>query len=993
MGIITTYAGNGTAGYTGDGGAATAATLNQPINVATDIFGNLFIVDFNNSVIRKVNSSKIISTVAGTGTPGFSGDGGAATSAKLYHPTMAACDLIGNLYIDDENNDRIRKVNTSGIITTIAGDGIDSFSGDGGPATIARLNETYGVCVDKLGNVFIADLVNERIRIINSAGIITTFCGTGVRGALGDGGPSTAAQLYNPYGICVDDAGNLYISDNINERIRKVSACPTIGSITGIATVCPGSSTTLSDVTTGGTWSSSNISVATVGSSTGTVIGIAAGTATISYILYGFLATKLVTVNSTPAAISGGTTVAIGGMIILTDIAPGGFWMSADTAVAKVCDSCGFVRGISTGSSTISYSIGSCYVTTTVNVITLSSITGTTSLCTGASIGLSDATTGGTWVSSNSGVATVGLTTGTLTGVAAGTATITYLADGGLVTTTVTIHATPSAIIGSGIVATGGAITLNDVTTGGVWTSSNPSIAEIGSITGIVTGVAAGTSLISYDMGVCYVTLSMNVIPIAAIIGATTLCFGTSSALSDATTGGTWSSSDTLIATVNATSGVVYGISAGTAIISYNVAGYSRTILVTIIDVPIVGAISGFTMVAVDSAITLRDFNSGGAATWSSSNSSIASVNTLGVVTGISNGNVIITYSVTNSCATTNATIAITVYTGITGDITICTGGTTTLIHSLPGSIWSSSDTSIATINSGTGVLTGISAGTAYLTYTMGSPFIVTVTVLPLPSVTGTVTNVSCSGYTNGNIGISVTGGSTRGSWLFYSYLWSNGAITNGAWDLIPGNYSVIVTDPDGCSGTATFTVTAPTPLIDSGIITDTLLGCIVGKIELMVSGGTSPYTYNWSNGESSQDIYGLLEGEYIVTIKDSNNCEATGWYYVEYCDGCHQDGMRRSNPSSVTQVVQRDMSVKAYPNPFFNKTNITFTTTTTGQTTVEVISAVDGEKIGRIFNEYTIGGSEHSCVLNGDNLSQGIYIYIISVGNVPYFGKVVLVK
>ncbi len=1491
-GIIKTFAGNGTAGYTGDGSAATAAELNQPINVASDFSGNLFIVDFNNSAIRKVNSSGIISTVAGNGTCGFSGDGGAATSAKLYHPTMMACDASGNLYIDDENNDRIRKVNTSGVITTIAGDGIDSFSGDGGPATAARLNETYGVCVDGKGNVYIADLVNQRIRKVDTSGIITTICGTGVRGALGDCGPATAAQLYNPYGICIDNSGNIFIADNINEKVRKISgyssvitgattvmagsiitlsnatpggvwtssntsvatigsltgiatgvaagtctisynisgcyvyatltvtaissitgtssvcagssitlsdattggtwsssntavatvgsstgivsgisagtsiisytiyggavtktvtvnatpsaiagittlgsgssttlsdcitggtwtssntsvatvgamtgvvtgvtagttnitysiggcyvyttftvisvssitgtatvckgsvttlsnaitggtwsssntsvatvgastgvvtgvsagtsvisytiycstvtktvtvnAMPTaitgsttvgtggattlsdvitggtwtssntavatvgyltgvvngvsagttsitysiagcyvyatftvisvssimgtttvckgsattlsnaiaggtwsssnssvatvglstgvvtgisagtsvisytiycstvtktvtvnampsaiigsttvgtggtttlsdaitggtwtcsntsvatigaltgvvtgvsagtatisyningcyvtatmtvkgISSITGTATVCTGSSITLSDATTGGTWSSSNTAVAIVGSSTGTVSGLAAGTSVITYMVYGSAVTTVVTVNATPAAITGGTKVGVGSKIILTDVIPGGIWTSSDTTVAKVCAPCGFVTGISAGTATITYNIGGCYVISPITVVSISSITGTTTICAGSSTTLSDMTTGGSWTSSNPLVATIGLTTGTVTGIAAGTATISYMVYGGTETTVVTIHAMPAAITGASVVACGGTITLNDATAGGAWTSSNTLTAAIGSLTGVVTGTAAGTSIISYSLGFCFATSLLNVIPIAPITGTTTVCAGNTSTLSDATTGGTWSSSDTSIATINPTSGLMYGVSAGTSIISYNIAGYSRTIIVTINDIPTVGAVSGFTMVSVGNSINLTCFSSGGSIAWTSSNSSIASVNSMGTVTGVSNGTAIITYSVTDGCGTSASTITITVYTGITGSIEVCTGGTTTLLHSISGGTWSSSNTSIATINSGTGVLTGISAGTAYITYEMGGTVIVTVTVLPLPSVTGTVTNASCNGYANGNIEISVSGGSTRGTWLYYSYLWSNGATTDGAWALTPGIYSVIATDPNGCSGTASFTVSEPSPLVTSGIITDTLLGCRVGKIDLTVSGGTSPYTYTWSNGETTQDIYGLLEGEYVVDITDSNNCQSTGWYYIEYCTGCHQDGVRRTNnPTAVVPVNANDIPVKAYPNPFTSKTNITFTTPVSGQTIVEVINPVTGVKVGTIFNEHTNAGSEHSCVLNGDNLSPGIYLYNISVGNATYTGKVILVK
>jgi uncharacterized protein YjdB len=996
-GVISTFAGNDTAGYSGDGHAATTAELNQPINVACDPTGNVFIVDFNNSVIRKVNLSGVISTVAGTGTPGFSGDGGPATAAKLYHSTMIACDASGNIYIDDENNDRIRKINASGIITTIAGNGTDAFSGDGGPATAAELNETWGVCADACGNVYIADEVNQRIRMINTSGIINTICGTGVRGIAGDNGPATGAQLYNPYGICIDNAGNMFIADNINERVRKIASVACAGPalpITGTTTVCEGASTTLSDATSGGSWSSSNTAVATIGSSTGTVNGITAGTTTITYMAYGSPATTTVTVNPAPSAISGSTTVALSATVMFTDTIAGGTWTSADTLVAKVCGTCGFVHGKSAGATIITYSIGSCYVTKAVTVARIAAISGSSSICTGSSTTLTDTVSGGLWVSSNPLVATIGLTTGVITGVLAGTSTISYNIGGGHVTTVVTVHTTPSAISGPSVVAIGGVITLIDAMTGGNWESTNTAAATINPATGEVSGVAAGTSTISYGVSGCFVSSPMSVVPIAPITGSTAICAGSTSALTDATTGGTWSSSDTSIATVNPASGLVYGVSGGTAIISYTVSGFSRTVTMTINDVPAVGAISGIKSVQVGSGTILTDFSSGGTTVWSSSNSSVASVDASGLVTGIANGTAIISYSVTNGCGTTVATDIVTVYSGITGNIAVCQGNSLTLTDTIPGGTWSSSNTLVATINYGSGLLTGLSAGTANITYNGGGIVIATVTVLPLPSVSGTVTNITCSGYVNGNIEMTTTGGSTSGSWLYYTYVWSNGATTNGAWALTAGTYSVIATDPNGCSGTGSFIVTEPALITSSGFVTDTLLGCKVGKIELDVTGGTGAYAYTWSDGETTPDIYGLLEGEYYVNITDENGCEASAWYYVEYCTGCHQDGLRRGPATSVAPVVHnKGIQVNAYPNPFSTKTNITFTAPANGQITVEVVNAMTGVKVGTMFNEYTNAGTSYSCVLSGDNLSAGIYLYNISSNNAIYTGRVVLAK
>ncbi len=210
-GTITTVAGIGTMGFSGDGGPATSALLYIPHGVAADSAGNLYIADTGNLRVRKV-SGGTITTVAGNGTVSFSGDGGPATSASINIPYGVAVDSAGNLYIADTGNNRIRKV-SGGTITTVAGNGTASFSGDGGPATSASINEPWAVAVDSAGNLYIADYANNRIRKV-SGGTITTVAGNGVVGFSGDGGPATNALLGYPEGVAVDSAGNLYISDS-----------------------------------------------------------------------------------------------------------------------------------------------------------------------------------------------------------------------------------------------------------------------------------------------------------------------------------------------------------------------------------------------------------------------------------------------------------------------------------------------------------------------------------------------------------------------------------------------------------------------------------------------------------------------------------------------------------------------------------------------------------------------------------------------------------
>lgn len=232
-GMIATVAGNGTPGYNGDGGLATNASLFRPRGVAVDPNANLHIADTENYRIRKVDSSGTITTVAGNGTAGFSGDGGPATEANLSYPRAVAFDASGNLYISDGGENRIRKVDATGIITTVAGGAPCCNLGDGGPATDAYLSSPEGVAVDAKGNLYIGDSGDNRIRKVDASGTITTVAGNGNSGYGGDGGAATSAVLSAPSGVAVDSAGNLYIADSANNRIRKVDTSGVISTVAG----------------------------------------------------------------------------------------------------------------------------------------------------------------------------------------------------------------------------------------------------------------------------------------------------------------------------------------------------------------------------------------------------------------------------------------------------------------------------------------------------------------------------------------------------------------------------------------------------------------------------------------------------------------------------------------------------------------------------------------------------------------------------------------
>jgi hypothetical protein len=238
-GIISTIAGNGygagligVGGYTGDGGPATAAELNGPGDLAFDNTGNIYFGD-QGSVIRKINTAGIITTIAGNETIGYNGDGIPAITAQLYGPIGLVFDNAGNLFFSDEGNARVRKISTTGIITTVAGNGARGYSGDGGPATAAQLREPCLLAFSPSGDLYIPDWAEQRVRMVNSSGIITTIAGNGSSANDGDGGPATNAGISGCSEIIFDNSGNYFISNNVVCAIRKVNS-------TGIITTAVG---------------------------------------------------------------------------------------------------------------------------------------------------------------------------------------------------------------------------------------------------------------------------------------------------------------------------------------------------------------------------------------------------------------------------------------------------------------------------------------------------------------------------------------------------------------------------------------------------------------------------------------------------------------------------------------------------------------------------------------------------------------------------------
>lgn len=238
-GNISTIAGTGVKGHSGDGGPATAAQMDQPEDIVFDTSGNMYISEVGSSIIRKINKSGIISTFAGIPNSGGSdGDGGPATAARIYVALGLSFDKAGNMYFSNNGSWVVRKINTSGIISTVAGNGTNGFSGDGGPATAAQLKLTGFLAIGPSDDeIYIPDYVNCRIRKVNKAGIITTVWGDGSSPGSGDGGPATAAGIGNIYRIFFDDKGSVYLSDRKNPVIRKINSSGMISTIAGTGVV------------------------------------------------------------------------------------------------------------------------------------------------------------------------------------------------------------------------------------------------------------------------------------------------------------------------------------------------------------------------------------------------------------------------------------------------------------------------------------------------------------------------------------------------------------------------------------------------------------------------------------------------------------------------------------------------------------------------------------------------------------------------------------
>ena len=708
----------------------------------------------------------------------------------------------------------------------------------------------------------------------------TSLC-AGLTGTLSNGTPggnwssTSAASIGSSSGIVTagTTSGTATISYTLPltgcARSTVITITPLPSAIAGQANVCAGSTVTLTS-TGSGTWSSSATGIATVGTGVGAVSGASPGTSTITYTLNGTgcFTTTLVTVNPLPLAISGSTAVCVSSATTLSD-AGGGTWSSSASATATVSSGSGIVNGVAAGTSRITYilPVTGCRQIVTVTVSAApAAITGTASLCEGASATLSSAPGGGIWSSNSVTNASIGSSTGIVSGILAGNANISYTAASGCsVIRAVTVNPTPSAIAGALAFCRGSATTLSDPLAGGGWVSSNTSVATITSGSGIVAGVTAGTSIITYSMPVtgCRALATLTVNAISPITGTTSLCSGLSSTLSDATIGGTWSSSTTSVATIGATSGFLNSVSAGTSIVTYTApSGCIATTSVAIITAP--SGTTGNPVVCVGTTTTL---NNTGGGTWTSSNTTFATVNSSGVVTGVNVGTATITYSLGTGCV---ATIVATVNPApsfITGTGSVCPGNTITLSHITSGGTWSSSNTGIVTVGS-TGIVTGVNPVSASITYTLpnGCTTAKSVTVSALPSAITGITMVCPSATTT--LSSTTVGGTWSISGTSASI--SSTGIVSG---LSAG--TGVVSYVAGCVTTTTVTVN-PTPTPISFGFPAVCIGNTITLSDIDLGGTWSAASTSVSVGSTDGSVTGISTGTPRVTYTLPTGCLTT---------------------------------------------------------------------------------------------------------------------
>ena len=703
----------------------------------------------------------------------------------------------------------------------------------------------------------------------------------------------------NPNGLCVYGTVTTATPEIISESTACSGYACTLPPILGNDYVCLGDCTTLSDVQTGGIWSSSNTSVVTIGSTSGVACGASVGVATITYTVGCLQATTSFTVAPIPTLNI--TPLCVGSDETITVIPAGaGTWTSSNTGVAMVGYTTGIAFGVGAGMAVIDYtSFFGCEVGAIITVNpSPGPIYGTFWVCPGGTTQLYDGTTGGTW-SIGGGTGTASITSGGLVtgGSTLGTTTVTYTSGGCSATQVITIGVVP-AISGPTSVCTGSSITLNDALTGGTWSSSNTSVAAFVSGAGVLSSYTAGTTIITYTMSTgCYVTTTVTVYATPTpIAGVTTLCVGGTTSLSDNITGGVWSSSNTGVATIDASLGTVAGVSTGTTIITYMLpGGCFATTIVTVITTPpaptitpIAPDVYGGCNVALTgspgiggaddiTSLLWTEVNGTGTATLSS----YTTTNT--TLTGGSPGNVTVSYTVTNICGsattTTNVTVLAPPVITITSDppptdFVLCVGQGGVATASPAGGTWSSGNTSVVTVvGTSPAVITGVGAGITALTYTLSlgggctETAILPVTINPTPA---TITGIMelCVGVTT-TLHDATGGGVWSSDDIYVATVGAGSGIVTG---VSTGIADISYTLTTGCMTTATVTV-------DNPAISGTPMLCVGNSAtftDAMSDGTWSSTNTTVATVTTSGVVMGVSAGTAVISYLSAAGCIGT---------------------------------------------------------------------------------------------------------------------
>lgn len=842
---------NGTDAFTvqvSDGTYSAVTTFSVVVNSIAPITGTTSVCQGSYSILSNVNA-------------------GGVWSSNI--PSVASVTSLGQVTGNEANSTAtISYTNPSGCVATTV------FTVNANPAGIVGPNSIclgYSAAYTEFTPGGIWSALTSNVAVDGSGNVSTSAAGVG----------SIMYQL--PSTGC-------FVMHSIN-----VSAPP--AAITGPSVVCLGASVYLSDATPGSvSWKSNDTSIAKVTASGVVTGGHSTGTTTITYtITSGCYITTTVTTLPNPPAITGNTPVCAGSSFVLSDPAGAGSWSSANPSVAAA-GSDGTITGVAGGSTYIYYTDGNgCKASVLATVNAINPITGSLTTCLGLTTLLADASTGGTWSSASVGVATVS-TTGAVNGVTVGTAVISYrLATGCVRTATVNITAGLPPITGSTAVclgATTGAVT--DATTGGTWTSSAPSIANVG-IYGAITTSNPGVVTITYSTSTCKTTaaLTVNTVP-SNIGGATKVCTSSSITLSDFVGGGAWTGTNAS-GSIDA-SGVVYGLTPGTMVVTYTMpaTGCFKNYTVTINNTPT--PIGGVLTVCTGATTFLTDATNP-PLSWSSNTTSVATITNSGALTGHLAGNTTITYTLNNGCyATAIATVSTSpaAPAPITGPSTVSHAGPgITLSDVTVGGTWSSSNPSILAVD-GTGHVTALlSAGSSYINYIITNAAGCTATVSKL--VGANPAPVAHGGTTVTTVGsvISIADQVSGGEWTSSDYgvatVDANGVVTATA----AGNVTIThtTTGNDGETTTTLTHVAVNASAIEAALFPNPNKGTFAVKgslgttkdaaVTYEISNMLGQVVYTNSNiatgGVIDQQISigSFASGMYMLNIKSGNETKA----------------------------------------------------------------------------------------------------------------------